>query len=255
MSKVGAGRSLIRLVARNRRSRDRPGFRCYSLDQALSVLRRARACTPHGIQNRPRELEQLRSDGDGLLCLLYVHRMGLTPPCTCTSRTPLRAVTATRLDASVYSTSAAFVYSCSTSQIRVRLAWLAFPQERASARVVVPSACSTTRGACRSMRPLAAAATTRGDASSMSAASVYSSRCLPSSVYSSHRKGRQNNREKGKIEGARCTGSGLMSMRPLPAAATTRGDASSMSAASVYSCSTSQIRVRLAWLAFPQDRA
>ena len=127
----GAGRSLIRLVARNRRSRDRPGFRCYSLDQALSVLRRARACTPHGIQNRPRELEQLRSDGDGLLCLLYVHRMGLTPPCTCTSRTPLRAVTATRLDASVYSTSAASVYSCSTSQIHVRLAQSAFSQDRA----------------------------------------------------------------------------------------------------------------------------
>ena len=44
-------------------------------------------------------------------------------------------------------------------------------------------------------------------------------------------------------------------MRPLAAAATTRGDASSMSGASVSSCSTSQIHVRLAWLAFPQDRA
>ena len=111
MSKDGAVRSLIRLVARI--GYGSAGLQVlYSLDQALSALRRARACTPHGIQNRPRELEELRSDGDGLLCLLYVHRMGSTPPCTCTSRTPLRAVTATRLDASVYSTSAASVYSC-----------------------------------------------------------------------------------------------------------------------------------------------
>ena len=136
---------MIRLVARNRRSRDRPGFRCYSLDQALSVLRRARACTPHGIQNRPRELEQLRSDGDGLLCLLYVHRMGLTPPCTCTSRTPLRAVTATRLDASVYSTSAASVYSCSTSQIHVRLAQSAFSQQPSMSTGTAPIYCSCLR--------------------------------------------------------------------------------------------------------------
>ena len=136
---------------------------------------------------------RLCSDGDevSFACWTRAQDVGSTTPCTCTcSRTPLRAVTASRLDAH-----------------------------------------------------------------STGAAPVYSSRCLPSSVYSSHRKGRQNNREKGKIEGARCTGSGLMSMRPLPAAATTRGDASRMSAASVYSCSTSQIRVRLAWLAFPQDRA
>ena len=56
-----------------------------------------------------RLLEQLRSDGDGFLCLLYVHRVGSMTPCTCTSRTPLRAVTVTRLD--VYSTGAASVYS------------------------------------------------------------------------------------------------------------------------------------------------
>ena len=111
--------------------------------------------------------------------------MRSTTQCTCTSRTPLGAVTATRLDASVYSTSAASVYSCSTSQIHVRLAHSQLSRNNRACehgcllRHLVPW--STTRGTCRSMRPLPAAATTHGDASSMSAASVYS--CSTSQIH------------------------------------------------------------------------
>jgi len=45
-----AVRSLTRLVARKRSSRDLPGFRWYRLDQAFSASSSARACTPHGIE-------------------------------------------------------------------------------------------------------------------------------------------------------------------------------------------------------------
>ena len=56
------------------------------------------------------------------------------------------------------------------------------------------------------------------------------SRCLPSSVYSSNRKGRQNSRENGKNRRCLCK---RASRTPLPAAAAIRVDASSTSAASV----------------------
>jgi hypothetical protein len=88
------------------------------------------------------------------------------------SMRPLPAAAATRVDAS--STSAASVHSCSSTQIHPRLARSASSQHRACARWMRRSARSTTQCKCTSMRPLLAAAATRVDASSTSAASVYS---------------------------------------------------------------------------------
>jgi hypothetical protein len=77
------------------------------------VLQRSWSCVPHVKRSvtlngyAPTELEQLRSDGDGFLCLLYVHRVGSMTPCTCTSRTPLRAVSLPHMCLDAYSTTAA----------------------------------------------------------------------------------------------------------------------------------------------------
>ena len=125
------------------------------------------------------------------------------------------------------------------------------------------SAPSTTQFKCTSMRQLPAAAVTRVDASSMNAASVYS--C---SAYEIHvRLARSTSSQDMSIvvstitthlhvATTQCASADQRGsfLRPTAAAATCV-DASSMNAVSVYSCSATQIHVRLARSTASQDRA
>jgi hypothetical protein len=60
----------------------REGAHAYSLSKLILRASRREICNAERLCTDGSRKQLLRSDGDGLLCLLYVYRMGSITPCT-----------------------------------------------------------------------------------------------------------------------------------------------------------------------------